>query len=827
MAVIMAALPSPPLSVESEKIEKLRMWQRFNITRWLGREDQHSSSLDEKKEQPTLPRPGFGRRLSRKVVPGLPRPPTFRRQNSERRERLKPVEPTPIEKRTASVGRRRALSARPASPPPSSPPRLSAPEVRQQSEQDACEVTWPDTCPDPALQAYEKSQLLPPPPPPPPQPPPSDPAPADMQDEEPPKSEPSSDSSADAEIKDELEQKWILNLSMHFRDHSPREKFFLTYAETPQKWRRVTVSCDYRDAPIDSLERDIQSLQFQRDKSARIYESIRTSLLEIQFYDTVTNLKLETRDERLHVHVTEDVNEIIPYPSVTALRYLHCRRFRESDVCFESHMSGFVYKVSVHGQTFIKKEIPGPDSVDEFLYEINALTDLSGSSNVIQFQGIVVDEHDTVVKGLLISFAEQGALVDLLYDHKEEKEQLSWPRRERWAKQIVHGLAEIHEAGFVQGDFTLSNIVIDDNDEAKIIDINRRGCPMGWEPPEIARLVECSQRISMYIGVKSDLFQLGMVLWALAEAEDEPERQERPLSLRDASPEIPHYYRDLVAILLKPQPMQRINAKDLLPSFPELSNEDLRPISERQAARILSSSHKVYIDRSLPNTEDYEADHDSIEFEEPTPNENTYTSRDGSIHLPFDGPDSCVVTPRGRTRPANTSHLSLPNGQPTGETDGEDPQIVPVSPTGENRWEEVEIGGTPYLVQRDSLELEGFNRTGRLPELKSSNLFDSAVARRIEHVDSGLADMDPVSALKHRSFRHVDSGLADMELMGVGGGVDGHEPPRIHELDDDDCGHTATPHGTTDDARMELDDRTTTTNGGILGHAQSMALSLD
>jgi hypothetical protein len=33
----------------------------------------------------------------------------------------------------------------------------------------------------------------------------------------------------------------------------------------------------------------------------------------------------------------------------------------------------------------------------------------------------------------------------------------------------------------------------------------------------------------MYIGVKTDLFQLGMTLWALAMEEDEPERQPRPL----------------------------------------------------------------------------------------------------------------------------------------------------------------------------------------------------------------------------------------------------------------------------------------------------------
>ncbi|KAL8923121.1 MAG: hypothetical protein Q9208_004805 [Pyrenodesmia sp. 3 TL-2023] len=808
----MAALPSPPLSFESEKIEqKLRVWQRFNISRWLGREEHPSPCLDEKKESPILPRPGFGRRLSRKVVPGLPRPPTFRRQNSERRERLKPVEPTPIERRTASVGRRRALSARPASPPPCSIPKPSDPEVKQIENENSSPLRR-GTCPDLGLQSSQQSELLPPPPPPPPQPPPSDPIPASMAESEPPRSEASFDNNFDDEIKDELEKKWILNLSMHFRDHSPREKFFLTYAETRQKWRRVTVSCDYRDAPIDSLERDIQRLQFQRDKSARIYESIRSSLLDIQFYDTVTNLKLETRDERLHVHVTEDVNEIIPYPSVNTLQYLTCRRFRESELCFESHMSGFVYKVSVNGEVFIKKEIPGPDSVDEFLYEINALTDLSGSSSVVQFQGLVVDEHETVVKGLLISFAEQGALVELLYDHKEEKEPLSWPRRERWAKQIVQGLAEIHEAGFVQGDFTLSNIVIDENDEAKIIDINRRGCPVGWEPPEISRLVECSQRISMYIGVKSDLFQLGMVLWALAEGEDEPERQERPLSLRHASPEIPQYYRDLVAIFLDPQPKKRINAKDLLPTFPELSKEDLRPISERQAARILSSSHKVYIDRSLPNTEDYDGDHDSIDFEEPTPNEHTYIgrSRGSSTNIPFDGHGSYIFPRRGRTPPVNLSHLFIPNGQHNKLTvDDDDPQIVPVSPTGEHRWEEVEVGGTPYLVQRESMELEDLRRTGRLPEIKPPGFHqtDGGAARRFEHVDSGLADMDTVSALKHRSFHHVDSGLADMELAGVGAGVDSFEMPRMIELDDDDCdGNTDTARGNTEDAKKVLDD---------------------
>lgn len=120
----------------------------------------------------------------------------------------------------------------------------------------------------------------------------------------------------EAMILDKLEREWILNLSMHFRDRSKREKFFVTYREEEHIWRRVTISLDYRDAPENSLEWDLSRTKYQRDKSTKIYEAIRDSLQDIQFYDTVTNLKLETTDGRLHVHVVEDGN-VSDCPRVT------------------------------------------------------------------------------------------------------------------------------------------------------------------------------------------------------------------------------------------------------------------------------------------------------------------------------------------------------------------------------------------------------------------------------------------------------------------------------------------------------------------------------
>lgn len=123
--------------------------------------------------------------------------------------------------------------------------------------------------------------------------------------------------------------------------------------------------------------------------------------------------------------------------------------------------------------------------------------------------------------------------------------------------------------------------MIDGDDKAKIIDINRRGCPVGWEPPEVAALIESKQRISMYIGVKSDTFQLGMVLWAIAMQQDEPDIQPRPLTLASADAEVPRYYRDLVRTCLSDDPKDRRNTSYLLNMFPELEDGPLRAQHDR------------------------------------------------------------------------------------------------------------------------------------------------------------------------------------------------------------------------------------------------------
>lgn len=290
-----------PASAADHQTKPPGMWRRFfgqgNGATGVSEKLAHDAATTEHSEDE--PRSGLIRRVSRKVVPGLPRTQTFKRQQDEVRNNLEPVEPTPVERRAVSVDRRLHASQSGAH---SADPRTSAPDFIRTGERTFA-VSAPSV--------------------------PSSPVDEKMQDilggisldegvreDDAPAHEAESindtasmtTSQYDAMIHEELEHIWILNLSMHFRDKSKREKFFVTYREKNVHWRRVTISLDYRNAPDNSLEMDLLYTKFQRDKSAKIYEAIRESLVDIQFYDTVTNLKLQTTDGRLHVHVVEDVN---------------------------------------------------------------------------------------------------------------------------------------------------------------------------------------------------------------------------------------------------------------------------------------------------------------------------------------------------------------------------------------------------------------------------------------------------------------------------------------------------------------------------------------
>ena len=179
----------------------------------------------------------------RKVVPGLPRPSTFKRQNSERRERLLPPNPVKAEREADRCDIQRHQD-------------YARKGGKVSVDQSLCFQSGKDDTPEQERQT--------------------------------------------------LKQKWVLQVPSQHNDPSAGENIYVTYAENCTKPRRIVISYDARNAPSGSLLDDLQGLQSQAEKSALIYESIRCSLSDVRFADTVTHLQLEcAHGTRLHIHVTE------------------------------------------------------------------------------------------------------------------------------------------------------------------------------------------------------------------------------------------------------------------------------------------------------------------------------------------------------------------------------------------------------------------------------------------------------------------------------------------------------------------------------------------
>src|SRR5204862_6630656 len=117
--------------------------------------------------------------------------------------------------------------------------------------------------------------------------------------------------------------------------------------------------------------------------------------------------------------------------------------------------------------------------------EIQCFTLLSESRHIIPFHGLVVGENPyltrpaedsspEVILGVLTQYASKGSLNTLLAKGPPFHQRLIW------GLQIAQGLRDIHQAGLWHGDLKSDNVVIDDQNNALIIDLVRTCRTYGW-----------------------------------------------------------------------------------------------------------------------------------------------------------------------------------------------------------------------------------------------------------------------------------------------------------------------------------------------------------
>ena len=142
---------------------------------------------------------------------------------------------------------------------------------------------------------------------------------------------------------------------------------------------------------------------------------------------------------------------------------------------------------------FIYKEIDKPFYVprdtEVMLQEIRNLRLFRGIPTIVQLVAVAISKNPyltteredfSVIRGVLLEYHQRGTLEEVL---KSGRNHSTW---RRWPIQIADGLCHLHAKGLTHMDLKPSNIVIDTNGNAVLIDISGiGGTTYEWLAPEV------------------------------------------------------------------------------------------------------------------------------------------------------------------------------------------------------------------------------------------------------------------------------------------------------------------------------------------------------
>ena len=158
--------------------------------------------------------------------------------------------------------------------------------------------------------------------------------------------------------------------------------------------------------------------------------------------------------------------------------------------------------------------------MSDFFNDIKLLHYLSDCSGVVKFAGVVLDNTRKHLKSYLCEWPTLGSISRIFKLAEVRGERIPWKIREVWAKRIIAAVSEVHAKGIVIGSFRLFSVGIRADGSAVLSapkDSGRRTSNVkGYLAPELrSKPYNTPPRKSMSFW--TDIFQLGLVLWALAE----------------------------------------------------------------------------------------------------------------------------------------------------------------------------------------------------------------------------------------------------------------------------------------------------------------------
>jgi hypothetical protein len=211
--------------------------------------------------------------------------------------------------------------------------------------------------------------------------------------------------------------------------------------------------------------------------------------------------------------------------------------------------------------------------IKSFQYNLWVFHRLEGVPGVNPFLGVVLDEHNGAINGFLCELPAKGSLLATLTRSFESSQPVAWERREKWCRQVVQAVTEVHSKGLVVGslaDQPDCGFAIDAEDNAVLWEkfqttFKVTDTQPARNPPEYRQLKSTgAQRV---IRPETDIYQLGVLLWQIATNKHPfsrlPDEGRTHMELH-----FPEYLVEVIAACRLENPNRRPPAWKLLEKFP-------------------------------------------------------------------------------------------------------------------------------------------------------------------------------------------------------------------------------------------------------------------
>ncbi len=220
------------------------------------------------------------------------------------------------------------------------------------------------------------------------------------------------------------------------------------------------------------------------------------------------------------------------------------------------------------------------------------LHSLRGCTGIVEFIGVVLDDTRLHFRSYLHEYPVLGTILTTLVCAQSKSEVVPWPARETWARQIIRAISDVHSKGSVVGRLCMLNKIGVRADGTAILTgiriserhLSNKG---GLLAPELRNISKTDRKTpEEMVNFRTEIFQLGLILWLLAEHKtntagyfcsksgctNSPRYMctadhANPVELTDCSPGIPSYFNDIIGCR-SPDPKMRPTALKLAKILP-------------------------------------------------------------------------------------------------------------------------------------------------------------------------------------------------------------------------------------------------------------------